>query len=129
MKVFLIVNEIDSYAIVPDDSVENIELSEAYDNYGQKWGEEYDDMYADAITYHDGQKWKTKLVGDNSWVDPDLEYIDKEKEQEIISAYNELSSGDWETNNGVKIAYNGKYKFYYSLWSDDNWNIAIVEEY
>ena len=119
----------DELAIVRAEEIQEIELSEAYTRYGIKWGEEYENEYADAINYHDGNNWRTLFVGSNHIMEPDLDYIEEEQEQEILALYDEISSGDWDDcGNGMKSCEKGGYKFILSSWASDSWNVVRVKE-
>lgn len=119
----------DELAIVRAEEIQEIELSEAYTRYGIKWGEEYENEYADAINYHDGNNWRTLFVGSNHIMEPDLDYIEEEQEKEILALYEEISSGDWEdSGNGMKSCEKGGYEFILSSWASDSWNVVRVKE-
>lgn len=119
----------DELAIVKKDSIEEIELSEAYTKYGVKWGDEYENMFANAITYHDGRNWRTLFVGNNDVLEGDLYYIEEEQEKEILALYEEIGSGDWEEfDAGMKSCKKGEYEFIRSSWGNDSWDIVRVKE-
>lgn len=120
----------DEYAIVLEDDIEEIELSEAYTEYGVKWGDEYENEYANAINYHDGSNWRTLFVGSNHVMEPDLDYIEEVQEKEILALYEEIGSGDWEEcGAGRKSCEKGGYKFTLSSGGNDSWNVVRVKEY
>lgn len=116
-------------AIVKKDSIEEIELSEAYDQYGQQWGDEYKHFFVNAINYHDGSNWRTLFVGSNNVIEPDLDYLYKEQEKEILALFDEIENGDWEDCDwGRKSCKKGGYKFILSPGGKDSWNVVRVEE-
>lgn len=119
-----------NFFIVKKEEIEEIELSEAYDSNGVKWGEEYEGYFAKGITYHDGN-WRTLFVGESEFIfNPALEYIDEDEEEEILTLFEECKN-EVEENKcypGVKsIEYKG-YTFHISNWADDSWNIARVDK-
>lgn len=117
------------FAIVHAYEIEEIELSEAFDKYGCKWGEEYEDEFVSAINYFDGRNWRTLFVGDNHVMECDLDYIDEEQEQEILALYEDIGSGDWEEcGAGMKSCEKGGHKFILSSWGNDSWNVVRVKE-
>ena len=123
----LINKDFGELAIVKKDSIEEIELSEAYDQYGQQWGDEYENEFANAITYHDGSNWRTMFVGNNHVLEGDLDYIEEEQEKEILALYEEIGSGDWEKEEwGQMSCEKGGYKFILSSWGYDSWNVVRV---
>lgn len=131
MKVLRINKDFgDEFAIVKKDSIEEIELSEAYTEYGVKWGDEYENEYAQAINYHDGSNWRTLFVGNNHVLEGDLDYIEEEQEKEILALYEEIGSGDWEESGaGMKSCEKkGEYRFILSSWGNDSWNVVRVKE-
>ena len=130
MKVLRINKDFgDELAIVKKDSIEEIELSEAFTQYGVKWGDEYENEYANAINYHDGSNWRTLFVGRNDLMEPDLENIEEEQEKEILALYEEIGSGDWEESDaGMKSCKKGGYIFILSFWGNDSWNVVRVKE-
>lgn len=119
----------DELAIVKKDSISSIELSEAFDEYGQEWGDEYEGMFADAITYHDGRNWRTLFVGSNDVMEPDLDYLDESQEKEILALYEEINNYDWEKEEwGRMICEKGGYNFILSPGGSDSWNVVRVKE-
>lgn len=119
----------DEFAIIKKESIEEIELSEAFTKYGVKWGDEYENEYANAINYHDGSNWRTLFVGNNHILEGDLDYIEEEQEKEILALYEEIGSGDWEDDEyGMKSCEKGGYKFILSSWGNDSWNVVRVKE-
>lgn len=119
----------DEFAIVLANNIEEIELSEAFTKYGVKWGDEYENEYAQAITYHDGSNWRTLFVGSNHVMEPDLDYIEEEQEKEILALYEEINNYDWEKEEwGQMTCEKGGYKFILSPGGSDSWNVVRVEE-
>jgi hypothetical protein len=129
LKVIQINSAHDSSAtlhLVNYDKFQDIELSECYNKNGQKYGEEYKNLWVKALTYHDGHNWQTLILGENYQDWNEAEEIEEELEKEILEDLNNKKSiGE---GGGCQYYQGKKYWFTVFHWTTNNWEVYAVDE-
>jgi hypothetical protein len=129
------------YVILDEEDITKTFACECFTNYGQKVGcfdagcytAETSDSFSDddeeshievlAYQYHDGQNWRSLLVGINDYDQSDLTEVDSDLNQEILNAYNNAYWGAW--TDGICKGDSNKYEFIKSQWAG-SYGIADV---
>lgn len=116
-KVLSVIEQKDyDFIIVDDEMIESCDWSAVYNQYGQLMYDEEQNIEVDCIQYNDGRNFRTLVIDDQTYPQPDLKYTSEEEESAILAELE--GSENWpEYERGVSSIETENYTFTKDLFA------------